>query len=156
MTSLFRTCMLALLGLAFAAFGVVHAANAYPGPDTLGRFYDALPTLAAVLSFGFAVLAIVTGLVLLAPAAIRATRRGPAHPATDRPIASAPTTSFGNGRQRSPRNSPARYEEPHEWPDEYEDDRQYAEEEGRYPGEPDGRNRRNGEFDERRRVSSYR
>jgi hypothetical protein len=150
---------LALLGLSFAAFGVVHAASAYPGLQTLGRFYDALPTLAAVLSFAFAILAIVTGVVLLMPAAIRAARRNP-----DRPTAAAAATAAGspspngNGRERPSRQAPARYEEPNEWHEEYEDERPYAaEEEGGYPGEPEGRYRRNGEFDDRRRrVSGYR
>jgi hypothetical protein len=38
MYSLFRAFVLALLGLAFAAFGLIHAFGSYPSPDVFARF----------------------------------------------------------------------------------------------------------------------
>ena len=150
MTSLFRAFVFALLGLAFAAFGIFHAASAYPGPEILGRFSDALPTFTAVISFAFAILAILVGLALLIPSLIRLAQQR-----RDRQRTSAPRNPFGGGGPRSVRQFAPGYDAAEdEWPEAYEEDYDYPEAD--HPEEPAGRYRRNGDFDDARRVGSHR
>jgi hypothetical protein len=142
MYSLFRAFVLALLGLAFAAFGLIHAFGSYPSADVFARFAEALPTVKAVLSFAFGVIVALVGAVLLAPPLLRL-RRGRRRP--PRPIdpAAAPASpSFADHRTLRSRASQQRREEPYD--EELDEDLTYqyaeAEQAARYDERYGGRN----------------
>jgi hypothetical protein len=150
MVSIFRAFVLALAGLAFAAFGLVHAFGSYPGPDVFARLPEALPTLRAVLSFAFGVITTLIGAVLLAPPLYRLRRRRlPAPP--QRPggsTAAAPATRpqanpFADHQAAPPRMMPPRRDERYDGddePDEEEGGGEAYDEGGGYPFRYDPRN----------------
>ena len=168
MYALFRAFVLALLGLAFAAFGLIHAFGTYPSPDVFARFAEALPTVKAVLSFAFGVIVALVGAVLLAPFLLRL-RRGrqrpprPIDPAAA-PASPSPLGPFADHRSSHSRASQQRREEPYD--EEMDEDLTYqeyaeAEQAARYDERYGGRNgnrypRAGGDHGDRRWASSRR
>jgi hypothetical protein len=75
MTSIFRSVVSLLLGLALAAYGLVHTLTRYPAPAVFDRLANDLPGLGAVLVFALGVAATLGG-VLVVVLSIRRLRRG--------------------------------------------------------------------------------
>jgi hypothetical protein len=78
MTSIFRSVVSLLLGLALAAYGLVHTLTRYPAPAVFDRLADDLPGIGAVLVFALGVAATLGG-VLVVVLSIRRLRRGWRH-----------------------------------------------------------------------------
>jgi hypothetical protein len=93
MTSIFRSAVSLLLGLALAAYGLVHTMTRYPPPAVFDRLAGDLPSLAAVLVFALGVAATLGG-VLVVVLSLRRLRRGWRHL---RAVTAAPTSGL-NGR----------------------------------------------------------
>ena len=150
MTLIFLNFILAILGIAFTAFGLIHSTRSYPGPVAFARLAAAMPALWAVSSFALGILALLVGLVLLVPTLWRL-RRGQAKG----PVASAPRSPFGQRPVRGRRD-----DDFDEDPEAFDDDDYrggagsgYA---SPYGGGFDGRHHNNGELDDRRRTGIYR
>ena len=75
MTSIFRTFVLAVLGLGFATLGLYHAATSFPAPNVFAAFSRDLPIVTAIVSFGLGVLLTLAGAVFLLLAVDRLRRR---------------------------------------------------------------------------------
>ena len=143
MTSLFRNLGMALIGLIFAVFGILHATTSYPDPKVFTVVSHDLPVLGAVASFALGVTGAIAGLILLMPAVFWMRRRKP-----QRVVVPGGLTRPATGRRNDdfdPRGT---------------DDDNYdgtgSGYGGAYGGNYSGRHHDNGEYDERRRVGLYR
>ena len=65
MTSIVQSLVSVLLGLALAAYGLVHTVTRYPDPVVFAQVASDLPTLGAVLMFGLGVVATAAGISVL-------------------------------------------------------------------------------------------
>ena len=65
MGSIVQSLVSVLLGLALAAYGLVHTVTRYPDPVVFAQVASDLPTLGAVLMFGLGVVATVAGVSVL-------------------------------------------------------------------------------------------
>ena len=150
MTVIFFNFILAILGIAFTAFGLIHSTRSYPGPLVFAHLAAAMPAVWAVSSFAVGILALLFGLVLLVPTLWRL-RRSQAK----QPVTPGPRSPFGDRPMRGRRD-----DDFDEDPDAFDDDDYrggagsgYA---SPYGGGFDGRHHDNGEFDDRRRAGMYR
>lgn len=71
MTSLFNCILSLLLGVALAAYGLVHSLTRYPAPTAIATLAGSLPAIGSVVLFALGVLATVAGLILLFTSARR-------------------------------------------------------------------------------------
>ena len=78
MTSIFRSAISLLLGVALAAYGLVHAVTRFPAPAVFDRLADDLPSLGAVFVFVLGIAATFVG-ILVVVLLIRRLRRGWRH-----------------------------------------------------------------------------
>ncbi len=65
MTSLFNCVLSLLLGIALAAYGLVHSLTRYPNPTAVATLTASLPAIGSVVLFALGVVATVAGLTLL-------------------------------------------------------------------------------------------
>jgi len=65
MTSLFNCVLSLLLGLALAAYGLVHSLTRYPNPTAIAMLTDSLPAIGLVVLFALGVIATLAGVTLL-------------------------------------------------------------------------------------------
>ena len=151
MASTIRTFMLAFLGFAFAMFGIIQAADSYPSPSTISHFTDALPTMAAVFSFAFGVVAAIIGLALLLPSLYRLRRRSLNHP-----LHNAPQGMFGDRHIAGPRSVAMHHGGFDNNPDDYDGEDYGNGAGGEYAHAYGHRHQGNGQFDQRRWAGSHR
>jgi hypothetical protein len=145
MSALFRSFVLAVLGLVFAIFGVFHAVTSYPDPNAFATVTRELPALGTVASFGFGIAAAMLGLILLVPSLIRLRGRR----VSQRPAYPGPRSPYSDRGMPAIRPTPPQREE------EYDPDAEdFAGDE--YRGGSGGRHHDNGEYEQRRRAALYR